>query len=112
MVLLNVLDESGVIKLCGVKTAGRQGAEREDGQNETLLIYIKQKYSTAKADLKSSMEPSTSRSGKWPYVIPAMVHFLKCMTLQVRVPVLSENRYFTWETGGKGRISVHNRNQL
>lgn len=31
-----------------------------------------------------------------PYVIPAMVHFLKCMTLQVRVPVLSEKRYFTW----------------
>lgn len=32
-----------------------------------------------------------------PYVIPAMVHFLKCMTLQVRVPVLSEKRYFTWK---------------
>lgn len=32
-----------------------------------------------------------------PYVIPAMVHFLKCMTLQVKVPVLSEKRYFTWE---------------
>lgn len=26
-----------------------------------------------------------------------MVHFLKCMTLQVRVPVLSEKRYFTWK---------------
>lgn len=26
-----------------------------------------------------------------------MVHFLKCMTLQVKVPVLSEKRYFTWK---------------
>ncbi len=28
--------------------------------------------------------------------MPAIVHFLNCMTLQVRVPVLSEKMYFTW----------------
>lgn len=28
-------------------------------------------------------------------MIPAIVHFLKCMTLHVRVPVLSEKRYLT-----------------
>ena len=38
-----------------------------------------------------------------PYVIPAMVHFLKFMTLQVRVPVLSEKRYFTCERRGEIR---------
>lgn len=40
------------------------------------------------------------RERTYPYATPAMVHFLNCITLQVRVPVLSEKMYFTcieWE---------------
>ncbi len=33
------------------------------------------------------------------YISPATLHFLNSMMFSVRVPVLSENTYFTWNGG-------------
>lgn len=56
------------------------------------------------AMVKDAREEERKRreSGTYPYATPAMVHFLNCITLQVRVPVLSEKMYFTCvDRGGK-----------
>lgn len=61
-----------------------------------ILSFILVSGSFSRLELRGKND-FTKKEMTDPYVIPAMVHFLKCMTLQVRVPVLSEKRYFTWK---------------
>lgn len=57
--------------------------------NEVYLILLRKK--------KWELPTEYGNKNTYPYIIPATLHFLNVIILQVRVPVLSENKYSTYK---------------